>query len=75
MMSFCDDKQANIIDAFNTSSIYLGDISSKHLSQIYPSDFNLIKPCFWTSICPFLKTLLLLYMINMAILKLSISHF
>ena len=45
-----DDKQADIIDAFNTTSIYLDDILNidnvyfdTMISQIYPQNSNLIK--------------------------------
>ena len=46
-MSRSDDKQADIIDAFNTTSRYLDDILSIvnvyfytiMVSQIYPSEF------------------------------------
>ena len=31
MMSLSDDKQADIIDAFNTTSIYLDDILNIHI--------------------------------------------
>ena len=51
MMSLSDDKQADVIDAFNTTSRYLDDISNINnvyfenmVSQIYPSEINLIKP-------------------------------
>ena len=44
MMSLSDDKQADIIDAFNITSRYLDDIlninnvySDNMISQIYPS--------------------------------------
>ena len=50
MMSLSDVKQANIIDAFNTSSRYLDDILSINdiyfdnmVSQIYPSELQLNK--------------------------------
>ena len=50
MMSLCDDKQADIIDAFNSTSSYLDDISNIHnvyfdtmVSQIYPSEPQLNK--------------------------------
>ena len=50
MMSLSDDKQADIIDAFNTSSRYLDDILNidnvyfdNMVSQIYPSDLQLNK--------------------------------
>ena len=51
MMSFSDDKQADVINAFNTTSRYLDDIL-KHLSclffdnmvsQIYPLELQLHK--------------------------------
>ena len=45
MMSLSDDKQADVIDAFNTSSRYLDDILNINnvyfdnmVSQIYPSE-------------------------------------
>ena len=51
MMSLSDDKQVDISDAFNTTSRYLDDISNidkvyfdNMVSQIYPSELNLIKP-------------------------------
>ena len=44
MMSLSDDKQADVIDAFNIASRYLGDILNIYnvyfdnlVSQIYPS--------------------------------------
>ena len=50
MMSLSDDKQADVIDAFNTSSRYLDDILNinnvyfEHMvSQIFPSEFQLNK--------------------------------
>ena len=50
MMSLSDDKQADIIDAFNTSSRYLDDILNINnvyfdnmVSQIYPSELQLNK--------------------------------
>ena len=50
MMSLSDDKQAAVIDTFNTSSIYLGDILNINnvyfdimVSQIYPSELQLNK--------------------------------
>ena len=50
MMSLSGDKQADIIDAFNTSSRYLDDISNINnvyfdniVSQIYPSELHLNK--------------------------------
>ena len=46
-MSLSDDKQANVIDAFNTTSRYLDDILNINdayfdimVSQIYPSDLR-----------------------------------
>ena len=51
MMSLTDDKQADIIDAFNTTSRYLDDILyinnvyfDNVVSQIYPSELKIIKP-------------------------------
>ena len=49
MMSLSDDMKANVIDAFNTTSRYLDDISNiytgfffdKMVSQIYPSELQL----------------------------------
>ena len=48
MMSFSDDKQADIIDDFNTTSIYLDFILNINnvyfdnmISQIYPSELQL----------------------------------
>ena len=50
MMSLSDDKQAGIIDAFNTTSRYLDDILNINyvyfdnmVSQIYPSELQLNK--------------------------------
>ena len=50
MMSLSDDKQADVIDAFNTTSRYLDDILSINnvyfdnmVSQIYPSELQLNK--------------------------------
>ena len=48
MMSLPDDKQADIIDAFNSTSRYLDDILNidnvyfdTMISQIYPSELQL----------------------------------
>ena len=50
MMSLSADKQADIIDAFNTNSRYLDDIINidnayfdNMVSQIYPSELQLNK--------------------------------
>ena len=50
MMSLSDDKQADVIDAFNTTSRYLDDILNINnvycdnmVSQIYPSELQLHK--------------------------------
>ena len=50
MMSLSDDKQADVIDAFNTTSRYLDDILSINnvyfdnlVSHIYPSELQLNK--------------------------------
>ena len=44
MMSLSDDKPADIIDAFNTTSTYLDDILNINnvymVSQIYPSELQ-----------------------------------
>ena len=51
MMSLSDDKQADIIYAFNTTFRYLDDILNINnvyfdniVNQIHPSELNLIKP-------------------------------
>ena len=50
MMSLSDDKQTDVIDAFNTTSRYLDDILNMNniyfdnmVSRIYPSEFQLNK--------------------------------
>ena len=50
MMSLSDDKQADVIDAFKTTSRYLDDILNINndyfdnmVSQIYPSELQLNK--------------------------------
>ena len=50
MMSLSDDKQADVIDAFNTTSRYLDDILNINnvyfdnmVSQMYPSELQLNK--------------------------------
>ena len=50
MMPLSDDKQADIIDTFNTMSRYLDDILNIHnvyfdtmVNQIYPSEHQLNK--------------------------------
>ena len=50
MMSLSDDKQADVIDAFNTTSRYLDDILNIYnvyfdnmVSQVYPSELQLNK--------------------------------
>ena len=49
-MSLCDEKQADVIDALNTTFRYLGDIFNINnvyfdnmVSQIYPSELQLNK--------------------------------
>ena len=49
-MSLSDDKQANVLDAFNSTSRYLDDILNINnvyidnmVSQIYPSELQLNK--------------------------------
>ena len=83
MMSFSDDKQADIIDAFNTTSRYLDDILNINsvyfdnmVSQIYPLELQLNKAN--ASDTNFLMILFRpKFMINVTIfiLKLSNSHF
>ena len=53
MMSLSDDKQADVIDAFNTTSRYLDDILNTNniyfenmVSQIYPLELQLNKAAF-----------------------------
>ena len=50
MMSLTADKQADVIDAFNTTSRYLNDILNINnvyfenmVSQVYPSELQLNK--------------------------------
>ena len=88
MMSLSDDKQADIIDAFNTTYRYLDDISNINnvyfdnmVSQIYPSELHLNKAntfdteaAFSACICHFLMVLFLPeFMINVTILLLKSS--
>ena len=88
-MFLSDDKQADIVDVFNTTSKYLDDILNINVyfdnmvSQIYPSELQLnkantsdTKAAFKTCICQFLM-ILFLQMINVTtlILELSFSLF
>ena len=88
MMSLSDDKQAHIIDAFNTTSRYLDNILNINNvyfdnmeSQIYPSELQLNKANtsdteaeFKTCVCLFLMILFLpKFMINVTILILKLS--
>ena len=88
MMSLCDDKQADIIDAFNTTSRYWDVILNNNnvyfdtmVSQIYPSELQLNKAntsdteaAFYTCICQFLMVLFLpKFMINVTTLILKLS--
>ena len=88
MMSLSDDKQAAVIDAFNTTSRYLDDILNidnvffdNVVSQIYPSELQLNKAntsdkeaAFLTCICQFLMILFLpKFMINVTTLILILS--
>ena len=88
MMSLSDDKQADVIYAFNTTSRYLNDILSINnvyfdnmVSQVYPSELQLNKanasepkPHFQTCICQFLMILFLpKFMINVTTLILKLS--
>ena len=87
-MSLSDDKQADVIDAFNTRSRYLGDILNNNnvyfdnmVSQIYPSELQLHKAntsdtdaAFLTCICLFLMIKFLpKFMINVTSLILKLS--
>ena len=89
MMSLSDDKQANVIDAFNIKSRYLVDILKINnvcfdnmVSQIYPSELQLNKAntsdtealFLDTSICQFLMILFLpKFLINVTTLILKLS--
>ena len=90
MMSLSDDKQADVIGAFNTTSRYLDDILNidnvyfdNMVSQIYPSELQLNKAntsdteaAFQTCICLFLMILFLpKFMINVSTLILVLSIF
>ena len=90
MVSLSDDKQADVIDTFNTTSRYLDDILNINkfyfdnmVSRIYPSELQLNKvnteAAFWTCICLFLMILflskLMINVTTLIFLKLSISHF
>ena len=61
MMSISDDKQADVIDALETTSRYLDDVSNINnvyfdnmVSQIYPSDLQLNKANTFDTKAPFL---------------------
>ena len=88
MMSLSDDKQADVIDAFNTTSRYLDDILNINnvyfdnmVSQIYPSELQLNKAnasdteaAFLACICQFLMILFLpKFMTNVTTLILKLS--
>ena len=91
MMSLSDVKQADVIDAFNTTSIYLDDILNINnvyfdtmVSKIYPPELQLNKANTSDTEAAFSYLLLFLmilfrpkFVINVTtlILKLSISHF
>ena len=88
MMALSDDKQADVIDAFNTTSRYLDDILNINnvyfenmVSQIYPSELQLNKANASDTEAAFLDLHLSIsngiVSINVTtlILKLSISHF
>ena len=70
MMSLSDDKQADIIDAFNTTYRYLDDILNINnvyfdtmVSQIYPSELQLNQANTTDTEAAFLDLHLLLLMI------------
>ena len=87
MISHSEDKQADIIDAFNTTSRYLDAILNLNnmVCQIYPSALQINKAntsdnaaAFLTYICPLLMILFLLkFTVNetILILKLAVFHF
>ena len=61
MMSLSDDKQADVVDAFNAASKYLDDILNINnvyfdnmVSQIYPSELQLNKASTSDTKAPFL---------------------
>ena len=87
-MSLSDDKQAGVINSFNTTSRYLDDILNINnvyfdtmVSQIYPSELQLnkantsdTKAAFLTCICQFLMLLFLpKFMINATTFILKLS--
>ena len=58
MMSLSDDKQADVVDAFNSTSRYLDDILNINyvyfdnmVSQIYLSERQLYPHIFWFEYC------------------------
>ena len=88
MMSLSGDKQADVIDAFNTTSRYLDDILNINnvyfdniVSQIYPSELQMNKvnasdteAAFLDLHLSFLMVLFLpKFMINMSTLILKLS--
>ena len=88
MISLSDDKQAHVIDAFNTTSRYLDNILNINnvyfdnmVGQIYPSEFQLNKAntsdteaAFLDCICQFLMILFLpKFMMNVTTLILKLS--
>ena len=89
-MSLSENKQADVIDAFNTTSRYLDDILNINnvyfdnmVSQIYPSELNKANTSDTEAALLGLHLFIsnnivsTKFMINMTtlILKLSISHF
>ena len=88
IMSLSDDKQADIIDAFNTAFRYLDAILNitdvyfdNMVSQIYPSELKIIKlipliqrPCFLDFNLSISYDIVATNM-TILILKLSIFHF
>ena len=88
VVSLSDDKQADIIYAFNATSRYMDDILN--ISNVYMTiwwvtyalqDSGVVgrmplipRPRFWTCICPFLVVLFLSeFMINRTLLTLKLS--
>ena len=90
IMSLSDDKQVDIVGAFNTTSRHLNGIQNMNniyfdnmVRKIYPAELQLniantsdTEVSFWTCICSFLMILVLpKFMINVAILILKLSIF
>ena len=89
MVFLSDDKRADSIDAFSTTSRYLdGTLNiykiyfNNMVNNVYPSELQLnkaivpliLKPRFWICICPFLMIFFLpQFIINVTILVSKLS--